>query len=74
MTLGSALRLYRKRHHLVQKELAAVIGISLKHYALIERGKAHPSHTVLERICAVTPVSVDFTIGKPRPPAAAQPS
>ena len=62
MTLGEALRQYRKRQKLVQKELAARIGISLKHYALIERNKAHPSHAVLERICAVTTISINYTL------------
>jgi transcriptional regulator with XRE-family HTH domain len=68
MTLGAALRHYRKEHNLLQKELAARIGISLKHYALIERGKAHPSHGVLERICETTSISVQFFPDELPPP------
>ena len=66
MTLGDALKKYRKQHKLVQKELAAEIEISLKHYAMIERGKAYPSQIVLQRICNVTTVRVEFTLRKGR--------
>ncbi|MBI1803378.1 MAG: helix-turn-helix transcriptional regulator [Ignavibacteriae bacterium] len=66
MTLGQALKKYRKKHKLVQKELAAKIGISLKHYAQIERGKAYPSQIVLQRICEVTTIAVEFTVGRNR--------
>ena len=66
MTLGEALKQYRKQHHLVQKELAAKIGISVKHYAMIERGKAYPSQFVLQRICEVTTITVEFTVGRNR--------
>ena len=64
MTLGEALKTYRKKHKLVQKELAALAGISLKHYALIERDKAHPSHIVLKRICNITKICIKFTFNK----------
>ena len=64
MTLGEALKTYRKKRKLVQKELAASIGISLKHYALIERDKAHPSHIVLQRICDITKICIRFTFSK----------
>jgi len=66
MTLGEALKKYRMKKKLVQKELAAQIGISLKHYALIERGKAYPSQYVLQRICEVTTIAVEFTVRRNR--------
>jgi len=62
MTLGEALKRYRKANNFLQKQLAAKIGISLKHYTLIENDHAHPSSTVLKRICEVTDVVVEFTV------------
>ena len=62
MTLGESLRRYRKQRNFVQKELAAKIGISLKHYGQIERGKTFPSHEILQRICDVVPICVDYRI------------
>lgn len=63
MTLSEALRAYRKEHRLAQKELAAKIGISLKHYACIEGGSAHPSSTVLSTICRITDIKQNFYLG-----------
>jgi transcriptional regulator with XRE-family HTH domain len=63
MELGEALRGYRKTHLLAQKQLAAQIGISRKHYARIEEGHDHPFSTILTRICEMTGIVQDF-----RPP------
>jgi transcriptional regulator with XRE-family HTH domain len=60
MTLGRALRRYRLRHHLLQKELAARIGISLKHYSMIENGHSFPSSVMLARICRIARIRVIF--------------
>ena len=62
MTLGEALKQYRKAKNLLQKQLAAEIGISLKHYTLIENDRAHPSSTVLKRIYATTDIVVEFSV------------
>ena len=64
MTLGEALKRHRKTNNLLQKQLAAVIGISLKHYTLIENGHAHPSSKVLQRIFETTDIVVEFTCNK----------
>ena len=66
MTLADALKRYRRKHKLVQKELAARIGISVKHYAQLERGKAYPSQFILQRICEVTTIVVAFKVGRDR--------
>jgi DNA-binding XRE family transcriptional regulator len=51
MTLGEALRRYRAKNHLLQKEAADHFGISRKHYAQLERDRELPSLKLLNDIC-----------------------
>jgi len=60
MNLQSALREFRKVHRLLQKQLAADLGISLKHYSRIEEGKDLPSVSLLRRICDVTGITAEY--------------
>jgi transcriptional regulator with XRE-family HTH domain len=62
MTLSEALKSYRRRHHLLQKQIAADLRISLKHYTGIENDHAHPSSKVMERICDFTGISVSYSL------------
>jgi transcriptional regulator with XRE-family HTH domain len=62
MTLSEALRSYRRKHHLLQKQLAADLHISLKHYIEIENDHAHPSSTVMERISDFTGITISYSI------------
>jgi len=50
LLLADILRQYRRQHALLQKEIAASLGISREHYAQIEGGNVSPSLKLLQRI------------------------
>ncbi len=62
MDLQTALREFRKARRLMQKEVAAELGISLKHYSRIEEGKDAPSWGLLKRIREVTGIKIEFSL------------
>jgi transcriptional regulator with XRE-family HTH domain len=55
--LGANVRLYRKRLHLSEKELAEKLGIGNKHLSEIETGIAFVSADMLEKFCRILGVS-----------------
>lgn len=61
MTLGEALRSYRREHRLLQKEIAGTLNISLKHYSGLENGHAHASSKVMKRICELTGIAISYS-------------
>lgn len=48
--LGQKIKMYRKQRHLIQAELADIVGISSSYVGSIEQGSRHPSLRVLEKI------------------------
>lgn len=51
--LGDAIRAYRLRHRLGQKQVAAFIGIHTNHYQQIEYGTVKPSGAVRATIMRI---------------------
>lgn len=59
LDVGYALKSYRQAKHLAQKEVAARLGISRVHYFQLERGKEHPSFTLLSKTVKLTRIPLD---------------
>jgi len=51
--LHEALKSYRKKNRLTQKEIAAKLGITREHYAQIEEGKRIPPKQLQNKIAAL---------------------
>lgn len=49
--IGRKIREARERRNFIQQEVADAVGISITHYAGIERGEENPTLTVIENIC-----------------------
>lgn len=60
MDIGSKIISRRKELHLTQKELAKKVGISQNAMCSIEKGKAKPSYSTLEDLCAILRMSMVF--------------
>ncbi len=58
MKLNKSLRSYRKRHHLLQKEMSSLLGVSREHYARVESGKILPGIHLIRRISETLHVTV----------------
>ncbi|MHC1744033.1 MAG: helix-turn-helix transcriptional regulator [Syntrophobacteraceae bacterium] len=56
--IGSNLRQLRKGRGWLQQEAAERLGITVKHYSQMERNKAHPSMTLLQKIADLFEVEV----------------
>ncbi len=56
LALGKKVREVREKRNLTQEEVAKAMGISINHYAGIERGEENPTYAVLEEICKVLKV------------------
>ena len=62
MGVSMALRTYREREHLCQKEAAAKLGISRVYYCQLENAKANPSLELLSRIIHLTGTSLNTVL------------
>lgn len=56
--LGKAIRIYRIRAGMNQKELAEKLGISTNYLGMIERGDRNPSQKILEKIASTLEISI----------------
>lgn len=56
--IGNRLRALRKDRGWLQQELADRLDITVKHYSQMERNKAHPSMTLLQKIADLFEVEV----------------
>jgi transcriptional regulator with XRE-family HTH domain len=56
--IGKNLRQLRKERGWLQQDAALKLGITVKHYSQMERDKAHPSSTLLQKIAALFEVEV----------------
>ena len=61
------LRLYRKRKHLTQTQLAAYLGVSQAAVAKWESGQAEPDMTRLNRLSVLFGVPIDTLCGDGTP-------
>ena len=55
---GERLRKLRLENHFTQEEIALRAEITTSYYGQLERGKANPSVSMLEKICAAMGVSI----------------
>jgi|GEM_PF-940016 len=49
MTLGNALKLYRLKNNLLQKQMAYLLGISKEYYCKIENDKIIPGRKLIQK-------------------------
>ena len=62
MTLGEALKLYRLKNNLLQKQMAHMLGISREYYCKIENDKIIPGRKLIQKITKVTGIKIKFEI------------
>ncbi|MCX7763110.1 MAG: helix-turn-helix domain-containing protein [Candidatus Kryptonium sp.] len=60
MTLGEALRIFRRKNNLLQKQMAYMLGITVEYYSKIENDKVFPSQNLLRKICELTRIKINF--------------
>ena len=62
--IAIVLKKVREKHDITQEEAAEQVGITVEHYARIERGQAMPSLAVFGSIAIVMDVSADVLLGR----------
>ncbi|WP_140945631.1 helix-turn-helix transcriptional regulator [Candidatus Thermokryptus mobilis] len=62
MTLGEALKLYRLKNNLLQKQMAYLLGISKEYYCKIENDKIIPGRKLIQKITKLTGIKLNFRI------------
>ncbi|CUS97809.1 helix-turn-helix transcriptional regulator [Candidatus Chrysopegis kryptomonas] len=60
MTLGEALRQFRIKNDMSQKQMAFLLKISTEYYCKIENDKIFPSTKILLEICRITGIEIKF--------------
>jgi len=60
MTLGEALKLYRLKNNLLQKQMAHMLGISREYYCKIENNKIIPGRKLIQKIAKITGIKPKF--------------
>ncbi|MFZ1081249.1 MAG: helix-turn-helix transcriptional regulator [Candidatus Kryptoniota bacterium] len=65
MQLGEALKTFRKDSNMLQKQMAAKLGITTEYYNKIEKESVAPSGKMLAKIIGLTKFSVEFHLKKP---------
>jgi DNA-binding XRE family transcriptional regulator len=63
MTLGEALKVYRIKNKLLQKQMAFMLGISKEYYCKIENDKVFPSKELLLKIIKMTGIEFKLNAG-----------
>ena len=61
--MGERLKELRKERNLTQKQVAEVIGITIKGYNFYELGLREPPIDTLKKLCLFFNVSSDYLIG-----------
>ena len=62
MTLGDALKLYRLKNNLLQKQMAYLLGISKEYHCKIENDKIIPGRKLIQKITKITGIKLNFRI------------
>jgi DNA-binding XRE family transcriptional regulator len=60
MTLGEALKVYRIKNKLLQKQMAFMLGISKEYYCKIENDKILPRRNLMNKIIKTTGIELKF--------------
>lgn len=63
-TFGSRLKTLRKERGLLQRDVAAAIGVAASSYALYENDHRHPDQEKIKRICEVLHCDPNYLLGK----------
>jgi transcriptional regulator with XRE-family HTH domain len=69
MSLGDALRRFRKTFELTQIQAAKAAGVTVTMYQFYEYGKSEPTASVLCRLADYFDVSLDYLCGRSDDPA-----
>lgn len=64
MTFKERLIYLKESQHVLQKDIAAHIGISLRSYQRYEYGEREPSLSVLVALADYFDVSIDYLVGR----------
>jgi DNA-binding XRE family transcriptional regulator len=64
MTLGEALKVYRIKNKLLQKQMAFILGISKEYYCKIENDKILPGRNLMNKIIKTTGIKLKFLTPK----------
>jgi len=64
MTLGEALKLYRLKNNLLQKQMAHMLGISREYHCKIENDKILPGRKLVQKITKITGIKLKFEMIK----------
>jgi len=69
MTFPERLLQLKQERKLLQKDIAASIGLSLRGYQYYEKGQKEPTLSVLIRLADFFDVSLDYLVGRSDDPA-----
>ena len=69
MTFPERLLHLKQERKLLQKDIAASIGLSLRGYQYYEKGQKEPTLSVLIRLADFYDVSLDYLVGRSDDPA-----
>lgn len=69
MTFPERLLQLKQERKLLQKDIAASIGLSLRGYQYYEKGQKEPTLSVLIRLADFFDVSLDYLVGRSEDPA-----
>ena len=69
MTFPERLLQLKQERKLLQKDVAASIGLSLRGYQYYEKGQKEPTLSVLIRLADFFDVSLDYLVGRSDDPA-----
>ena len=64
MTLHERLNELKHARNLLQKDIAASVGLSLRAYQYYERGEREPTSSVLISLADYFDVSLDYLVGR----------
>ena len=69
MTFPERLLQLKQERKLLQKDIAASIGLSLRGYQYYEKGQKEPTLSVLIRLADFFDVSLDYLVGRSEDPS-----
>lgn len=61
-TLGQKISIYRKQHHLSQKELAQRLGIATSTLGMYETDKREPNINMLKALANIFDITIDYLV------------
>lgn len=64
MSFAERIIQLKSEHKLLQKDIAAAIGLSIRAYQYYEKGQKEPTLSVLVRLADYFDVSLDYLVGR----------